>query len=152
MTDMRPLMTDTQQLGIRLSWISIQVYAWAKKRVVSFCGNAGPDGADGHPLMPAAGRVRERELDPSPSRPRRLATPDGPYAGRSGSVRRASGQYGRARTRARPKTGGGSRGRSRGDFSTQIRLLMDRQGRPLNLRVTGGPRHDRTQAWAPFAA
>ena len=30
-------------------------------------------------------------------------------------------------------------GRSRGGFSTQIHILADRRGRPLRLRVTGGP-------------
>ena len=39
-------------------------------------------------------------------------------------------------------------GRSRGGFGTQIHLLADRRGRPLRLRVTGGPRHDSTQARA----
>ena len=39
-------------------------------------------------------------------------------------------------------------GRSRGGFGTQIPILADRRGRPLRLRVTGGPRHDRTQARA----
>ena len=39
-----------------------------------------------------------------------------------------------------------ARGRSRGGFGTRIPILADRQGRPLRLRVTGGPRHDRTQA------
>ena len=37
-------------------------------------------------------------------------------------------------------------GRNRGGFGSQIHILADRQGRPLNLRVTGGPRHDSTQA------
>ena len=39
-------------------------------------------------------------------------------------------------------------GRSRGGFTTQIHSLTDRQGRPLHLRVTGGQRHDSTQARA----
>ena len=39
-----------------------------------------------------------------------------------------------------------ARGRSRGGFGTQIPSLADRRGRPLHLRVTGGPRHDSTQA------
>ena len=39
-------------------------------------------------------------------------------------------------------------GRSRGGFGTQIHILADRQGRPLHLRVTGGQRHDSTQARA----
>ena len=37
-----------------------------------------------------------------------------------------------------------ARGRSRGGFGTRIPSLADHQGRPLRLRVTGGPRHDRT--------
>ena len=37
-------------------------------------------------------------------------------------------------------------GRSRGGFGTQIHVLADRRGRPLRLRMTGGQRHDRTQA------
>ena len=40
--------------------------------------------------------------------------------------------------------------RSRGGFGTQIHVLADRRGRPL--RVTGGPRHDRTQARARVEA
>ena len=59
---------------------------------------------------------------------------------------------GRARVRAPKQAADPARGRNRGGFSTQIRLLMDRQGRPLSLRVTGGPRHDHTQVWARFAA
>ena len=39
-------------------------------------------------------------------------------------------------------------GRSRGGFGTQIHILADRRGRPLHLRVTGGQRHDSTQARA----
>ena len=38
--------------------------------------------------------------------------------------------------------------RSRGGFSTPIHILADRQSRSLSLRVTGGLRHDRTQARA----
>ena len=43
-------------------------------------------------------------------------------------------------------------GHSRGGFGTQIHVLADRRGRPLRLRVTGGPRHDRTQARARVEA
>ena len=43
-------------------------------------------------------------------------------------------------------------GRSRSGFGTQIHVLADRRGRPLRLRVTGGPRHDRTQARARVEA
>ena len=39
-------------------------------------------------------------------------------------------------------------GRNRGGFGTKIHILADRRGRPLHLRVTGGPRHDRIQARA----
>ena len=39
-----------------------------------------------------------------------------------------------------------ARGRSRGGFGTPIPSLAERRGRPWHLRVTGGPRHDRTQA------
>ena len=43
--------------------------------------------------------------------------------------------------------------RSRGGFSAQIRILADRQGRSLCLRVTGGQRHDSsTQAGLGGAA
>ena len=38
--------------------------------------------------------------------------------------------------------------RSRDGFSTKIYVLADRRGRPLCLRVTGGQRHDSTQARA----
>ena len=34
--------------------------------------------------------------------------------------------------------------RSRDGFGTKIRILAERRGRPLRLRVTGGPRHDNT--------
>ena len=43
-------------------------------------------------------------------------------------------------------------GRSRGGFGIQIHILADRRGRPLRLRVPGGPRHDRTQARARVEA
>ena len=39
-------------------------------------------------------------------------------------------------------------GRNRGGFGTKIHALADRCGRPLRLRVTGGQRHDSTQAQA----
>ena len=35
-------------------------------------------------------------------------------------------------------------GRSRPGGGTKIRILAERRGRPLRLRVTGGPRHDST--------
>ena len=37
-------------------------------------------------------------------------------------------------------------GRSRGGFSTKVHRMSDRRGRPLALRLTGGQRHDSTQA------
>ena len=37
-------------------------------------------------------------------------------------------------------------GRSRGGFSTKIHLTVDGLGNPLRLRLTGGQRHDITQA------
>ncbi len=43
-------------------------------------------------------------------------------------------------------------GRSRAGFSTQIHILADQRGRPLRLRLTGDPRHDRTQARARVKA
>ena len=39
-------------------------------------------------------------------------------------------------------------GRGRGGLSTQIHILADPRGRPLCLRLTGGQRHDSTQARA----
>ena len=72
---------------------------------------------------------------------------------RSRSVRRAVGQHGRARARerggrAQNKEAESALGRSRGGFHTKIHVLADRRGRPLRLRVTGGQRHDHTQARA----
>ena len=39
-------------------------------------------------------------------------------------------------------------GRSRGGFSTKIHITVDGLGNPLRLRLTGGHRHDMTQAKA----
>lgn len=39
-------------------------------------------------------------------------------------------------------------GRSRGGFSTKIHLTVDGLGNPLRLTLTGGQRHDSTQALA----
>jgi transposase len=39
-------------------------------------------------------------------------------------------------------------GRSRGGFSTKIHITVDGLGNPLRLRLTGGERHDITQAAA----
>ena len=42
-------------------------------------------------------------------------------------------------------------GRSRGGFSTKIHLSVDGLGNPLRFILTGGQRHDRTQAEALIA-
>ena len=39
-------------------------------------------------------------------------------------------------------------GRSRGGFSTKIHVTVDGLGNPLRVRLTGGQRHDSTQAQA----
>ncbi len=39
-------------------------------------------------------------------------------------------------------------GRSRGGFSTKVHVSVDGLGNPLRLRLTGGERHDMTQAVA----
>ena len=39
-------------------------------------------------------------------------------------------------------------GRSRGGFSTKVHVLVDALGNPLRVRLTGGQRHDSTQAGA----
>ena len=41
-----------------------------------------------------------------------------------------------------------ARGRSRGGFGTKVHRMSDRRSRPLALRLTGGQRHDSTQARA----
>ncbi len=79
----------------------------------------------------------------------RLAASDGLPAGQFGAVRGTAGQHGRARARVRggcaPKKGRDpALGRSRAGFSTQIHILADQRG----LRLTGGQRHDSTQARA----
>ena len=51
--------------------------------------------------------------------------------------RRVVGQHDRARLKKEAIL---LSGRSRDSCRTQIRVLADRQGRPLSLRVTGGPR------------
>ena len=70
-----------------------------------FWGSGAREGTEGRPLASVTGRVRQGELGLSPLDPRvrpgRLAAPDGLSAGRSGSVRRAVGQHGRARARER---------------------------------------------------
>lgn len=51
--------------------------------------------------------------------------------------------------RAHKKTGGQAEqalGRSRGGFSTKIHISVDGLGNPLRFRLTGGQRHDITQA------
>lgn len=44
------------------------------------------------------------------------------------------------------KSGEQALGRSRGGFSTKIHVLVDALGNPLRFRLTGGQRHDITQA------
>ena len=98
-------------------------------------------------LASVAGRVRERELGLSP-----LSTGAIRAYGRAGwpqakpelSAERRDSTVVRAR-RARPKKGRDpALGHSRGGFRTQIHSLAQ-WGRPLCLRLTGGPRPDRTQ-------
>ena len=68
------------------------------------------------------------------------------HAGRSESVRCTPGQHGREHGVCPQKESGGSRARSQlGQLQYQDPYLTDRQGRPLHLRVMGGPRHDSTQ-------
>ena len=93
--------------------------------------------------MPAAGRVRERELGLSPSQPRRLVMPDGPMRADpdlsavllDSTVGRApAGAAGAPQNRRRiPRAV--AAGATSAPRSTS---LTDRQGRPLGLRVTGG--------------
>ena len=72
---------------------------------------------DGLLLASVAGRVRQGELGLSPLGPRvrpgHLAAPDGLPAVRSGYVRRAAGQHGRARACERGRRAPKQRGRSR---------------------------------------
>jgi len=49
---------------------------------------------------------------------------------------------------AHKKSGDQALGRSRGGFSCKIHITVDALGNPLRLRVTGGHRHDITQAQA----
>ena len=94
-------MTATQGLCIP-SFLDTRsgVYAGNEMR-----GRAVQEGAVGCFLASMAGRVREGERGFSPPSPRvrsgRRAAPDGLQAGRSGSIRRAAGQYGRARMHER---------------------------------------------------
>lgn len=53
---------------------------------------------------------------------------------RRGRVKKSGGQEGQAL------------GRSRGGFSTKIHACVDALGNPLRFRLTGGQRHDITQA------
>lgn len=49
---------------------------------------------------------------------------------------------------AHKKSGEQALGRSRGGFSCKIHITVDGLGNPLRLRLTGGHRHDITQAQA----
>ena len=115
------------------------------------------DGAVGRLLATMAARVRARELGLSPLGPRgragRLAAPDGLSAGQAGAVRGVVGQYGtvscaHASAACAPPNKGldPALGRRRGGLSTPIHIRADPRGRPLCLRLTGGPHHDSTQA------
>ncbi len=64
------------------------------------------------------------------------------------TVGRARVRGGRAQKKGRDP----ALGRSRGGLGTQIHILADQRGRPLCLRLTGGPRHDSTQARAWIGA
>ena len=158
-------MTDTQGLRIR-SWLAtgsglrVGKDAHGRLCVAALRGRARR-GARGRPRTesgtrsiavrrPGATRASSHACGPS-CRPSRICPPRGGTA-RSGARRRRTVAPGRAerahmrapkRTKAEP-----ARGRSRGGFGTQIPLLADRRDRPLRLRVTGGPRPDRTQARA----
>ena len=86
--------------------------------------------------MPAAGRVRERELGLSPSQPRRLVMPDGPMrADPDLSAVLLDSTVGRAPQNRRRIPRAVAAGATSAPRSTS---LTDRQGRPLGLRVTGG--------------
>lgn len=50
--------------------------------------------------------------------------------------------------RAHKKSGEQALGRSRGGFSCKLHLTVDALGNPLRVRLTGGHRHDSTQARA----
>ena len=110
-----------------------------------------------------------RTSDPDPDRPRSVAggrsgsacafvaqlTDATGTSGWGGSVCRIAGQHDRARTRVRrtrSQRGGSHPDCVKGGFRLQIPSLADRQGRPLRLRVTVGPRPDRTQARARVTA
>ena len=70
-----------------------------------------------------------------------LGVPDAIHAGQPGFVHHAAGQHDCARACER-----GRRVSHQGGFSTKIHILVDRRGCPLCLRLTGGQRHDSTQA------
>ena len=124
-----------------------------------FCGSGALNDTDGRPLAPVARQVRPVELGLSPQahgcdrggwRCRMAylqADPDRSAVRLDSAVMRA--HVSAAGTPPNPGTDH-ALGRSRGGFGTQIHGLADRRGRPL--RVTGGPRHDRTQARARVEA
>ena len=118
------------------------------KFIVIFCRIVARDGTDGRPLAPVAGRVRKgksvyrrhvRGCDRG-AWPRQMiylqADPDLSAVWLNGTVVSAAG--------APPKGLDPALGRSRGGFSSRIRILADQRERPLCLRLTGGSRRDRT--------
>ena len=62
------------------------------------------------------------------------------------SAVRLDSTVGRAAGAPKTKEPDPALGRSRGGFGSQIHILADQRGRPLCLRLTGGPLHDRTRA------
>ena len=85
---------------------------------------------------PGATRASGRAGGPI-GKPSRIGPPCG------GTARSGARTYAPKHQEADP-----ARGRSRGGCGPQIHSLADLRGRPLRLRVTGGPRPDRTQARA----
>ena len=77
-----------------------------------------------------------------------MAAPDGPPAGQAGTVRGAAGQHGRTRACERaPKKGRiPPSGAAGGTAAPRSHILADQRRRPLCVRLTGGQRHDSTQA------
>src|SRR5271165_1220268 len=79
----------------------------------------------------------------------------GLFLGCTGHGKRDGGQHGYpcpSECSRRGKKNGGQAaqglGRSRGGFSTKVHVSVDGLGNPLRLRLTGGERHDITQATA----
>ena len=112
--------------------------AWPSlRRSVALGGTDGRAWACVAPEYGKGNSVYGRACGPT-GRPIRIGPPYG-WTARSGARMSAAG--------ASPKKEADpARGRSRPGCGPQIRIRAARRGRPL--RVTGGPRHDRTQAQA----